>query len=465
MVLFCFVVLSAIFAYAYDNDQYSFSYADAANLAVASSIELRQAHITQSFRRGEWIWGIRAYFPRLNFSVSENDYLQISGADTFYKSFGIGADQLLFDGGKIALARKIERKELDFALSTLDKMASDIADNAISAYRNILFSREILEIRKAALLVLEEQRRILKEETSLGLALKIDLANADINLTDAKLGIHSLQLDLYEMEGQLAELLGLDNLPVLTEKIDVNRAASLPAPDDAGVLAKERNPDILNMRYSILKKNDEIKYLSKSWIPSLRLTGNLEINGQRYPLNHFKWSLGINIDFSNILFQNRFGAQAGGEYPDSKAAIVQNAFTLAPDPSVMYQKKHAKLALVMEQDRYRVILERAGRIAANAVEKCVLAERKRVLALDAASIAAERSRIEEIRLSLGFITRLQLMEALIEQTQREVAVVEAAAALLEAERELERFLDLQPGGLASFGDSLKEFQFNKRNNL
>ena len=70
------------------------------------------------------------------------------------------------------------------------------------------------------------------------------------------------------------------------------------------------------------------------------------------------------------------------------------------------------------------------------------------MALEAAALGAERCRIEEIRLELGHITRHRLMEVLIEQTQKEIAVIEAATFLLEAERELERFLDLQPGDLS-----------------
>jgi len=84
------------------------------------------------------------------------------------------------------------------------------------------------------------------------------------------------------------------------------------------------------------------------------------------------------------------------------------------------------------------------------VEKCALAEQKRLLALEAVCLGAERCRIEEIRLNLGQITRLKLMETLIEQSQREIAAVEAAAALLESERELERLLDLRPGELENF---------------
>jgi hypothetical protein len=446
IILFLFLTAAV---YANDN-QRSLTFAEAAELAVISSIELRQARASQDLNEGIWKLGIREYFPRLGLNVSENDRLQEIGADSFIKNYGVSLDQLIWDGGRISMTRNLERMELDLSSSRLGRMASEVAESAIAAYRNILSSRAILEIRKTALLVLEEQRRILNEEVALGLALAVDIANADINLAEAKIDIYSLQLDLAEMESQFAELLGLDLMPVLAETVDVNRSVLLPAVSAAGALAREKNPDLIDARFSLTKRQAELKYVSRSWIPTLRLTGNFGLSGQRYPLTRYNWSIGISIDFSNPWFQSRFSTQAGWEPPHDMTAAVQNGLNPLPDPASGFGKKQASLALEFEQDRYNIILERTGRIAANAVEKCSLVEQKRVLALDAARLAAERCRIEEIRLELGQITRLKLMETLIEQTQREIAVIEAVVAMLEAERELERFLDLKPGELAVF---------------
>jgi len=185
---------------------------------------------------------------------------------------------------------------------------------------------------------------------------------------------------------------------------------------------------------------------------------NFGLTGQEYPLTHYNWSVGLSVDLSSPWIQNRFSAQTGWE-PSiidqyDRTAMMQNSFSPFHDPVSRFGKKQAKLSLVLEQDKFDTALEQIGRIASNAVEKCLLAEQKRLLALEAASLGAERCRIEEIRLNLGQITRLKMMETLIEQTQREIAVVEAATFLLEAERELERFLDLQPGGLAQFAASV-----------
>ena len=457
----CFGFLLTAICYA-NNAETSLTFAQAADLAVSYSADLRHARASQALMEGAWMWGLRAYFPRMSISVSENDRLQQIGPDSFMKNFGIGLDQLIWDGGRTTMSRNLERMELNLASSQLDRMAHEIAESAIAAYRNVLSSRAILEIRMTTLGILEEQRRVLNEEVLLGLALAVDLAYADLNPAEAKINIYSLQLDIAEIERQFAEILGLDTLPILTEKVDVNRSITLPAAMAAAAIARERNPDLTNARFSITKKQAELKYASNSWIPSFRLTGNFGLTGQRYPLTRYNWSVGINIEFSGPMFQSRTGIQAGWEPPHDRTAVVQNSFTPLPDPAAQFGKNQAMLALSLEQEKYNTILERIGRMAVTAVEKCALAEQKRILALEAAALGNERCRIEEIRLDLGHITRLQLMETFIEQTQKEIAAIEAATALLEAERELERFLDLRPGELAVFAASVNALAPQRR---
>jgi outer membrane protein TolC len=452
LVLFLFV---SVCVYSNENNQQTLTFAQAAKFAVEASADLKHARASLALSKGAWAWGIRSYFPQISISVSENDRLQQIGADSFMKNYSIGVEQPIWDGGKLSMSRKLEKMELDLSSSKLNRTANEIAESAITAYRNLLSSREILKIKNSAFIVLEKQRNILAEEVKLGLALTVDLASADINLLNAKIDIHTLQLDLGEMEKQFMELLGLEAMPILTEKVDINRSIVLPSSLAAEALAKEKNPDLIDVRYSITKKQMELKYITYSWIPSLRLTGNFALTGPRYPLTRYNWSVGIAVDFSNPWFQNRFGMQAGWEPPYDNTAMIQNSFSPLPDPASKYGIKQAKLALSLEQEKYKTAFERIGRTAANAVDKCAFIEQKRLLSIDAAAIGAEKCRIEEIRLNLGHITRLALMETLIEQTQKEIAVVEAATALLEAERELERFLDLEPGELEIFAGILK----------
>ena len=84
-----------------------------------------------------------------------------------------------------------------------------------------------------------------------------------------------------------------------------------------------------------------------------------------------------------------------------------------------------------------------------ALGKCVFADRRRLLALEATRLAENKLELFRIKRRLGQVTPLEFMDAQTELMQKEIALIQAAAQLLAAERELERLLDLQPGELGA----------------
>jgi outer membrane protein TolC len=425
-------------------------FAEAADLAIAASEELRGEHAMQAIRERSWALGRRVYLPRFSLGVAEDDRLAKISSDSFLKSYTIKAEQLLWDGGRTLMNRRLERMELNLAGSKVELAAAEIADSAAASYRNVLYARSVLEIREAALRSLEEQRKILMQELELGLVLALDLAEADVALGEAETEVQSMRIDLRETERQFAELLGLEELPELAEKVDTGRKTVLPPAEVVQTAMEYRNPELAQERYVIAQKQGELKYASLSWIPALSLNGSYGLNGQRYPLTRQTWSVGVTIEFSAPWFQNSTSFSSGWEPPYDRTARLQNAFQPLPEPVRTLTKAQAQLALSLERRKYDLALSRLGRNAAAAVEKCGLMDRKRALALRAVELAAERYRLSCLRQELGQLTRLELMEERIEYARREIAAVEAAVSLLEAERELERLLDLHPGELADF---------------
>jgi outer membrane protein TolC len=422
-------------------------FADAALMAVAASDELRNEYALRNLREGAWVLGRRAYFPRLSLSVSEDDRVSTIGTDSFLKNYGINLEQLLWDGGRTAISRSVEQAELTLLGVQLERMAGEIAESALKAYRNVLYVRAQLAIRETALEALGEQRNILSRETELGLALPSDLAGADLTLAGERIEIRSLKMALEEAEQELAETLGLDRLPPLLETVDVRRSPVLPGGGEIRTQAQARNPALTEARYAIVKKQAEARYARLSWMPTIRLTGGFAVNGRRYPLTGYSWTVGMVIEFSSPWFSGSIQGSGGGEPPYDRTARLQNTLSPLPEPASAMTSRSADLALALEQKKFRTNFEKVGRMAATAVEKCHLINGKRILALESLDLAAKQLRLAELRLDLGQITRIDLMEVRQEYTQKELSLVEAAISLLEAEREVEKFLDLRPGSL------------------
>jgi len=120
-----------------------------------------------------------------------------------------------------------------------------------------------------------------------------------------------------------------------------------------------------------------------------------------------------------------------------------------PDPAAGLRAKQSVLALAAEQENYLRALEQLERQAALETAKLDLAEQRRATAVEALKIAAEKYRLNEVLLSLGRITRIELMEKRLEYAEKEVEAASAAASILDAERILERLIDFPPGALKS----------------
>ena len=427
-------------------------FAGAARMAVEASGELRNEYAARALREGAWLWGIRSYLPRFSISASEDDRVSVTGADSFYKNYTVNMEQLLWDGGRLSLSRRLEKAELDLAGSRLKQMAADVAEAAVSGYREVLQGRSVLEIRERTLESLREQQRILEKEAELGLVRPPDLLEAEITVALAELEIFSLSMDLEEAEWRLTEKLGLGELPLLSERIDTQRSSRLPAPARAGAFAESRNTELAVLRHSVARRQEELKTASLSWIPSLRLTGSAGLSGQRYPLSRHSWSVGIAVDFSSPWLSGNMGVSAGRDPPHDRNARLQQTITPASEPGAVFSVRQAELALVYERTRYETAIREVRTAAERGIKKCGLLDRRRLLALKALALEREKFQLTELKLSLGEITRIDLMEARLDFAKREAAVVEAAVAVLEAEREIERLLDLGPGELSSLID-------------
>jgi outer membrane protein TolC len=454
MKRFCLFTLTAFFvvfpAVGQSRQSGALGFEDAARLAVANSTELKAGRAGRALREGAWKLGLRAYFPQIGFSVSEDDRLSLIGADSFLKNYTLTLNQLLWDGGRTGSARALERAELVLLEDQLEQSEAEIVEAALNAYRGVLIGRQIISIRESALESLAEQRRILEEELALGMVTALDAAGGDITFKEAELELASLRLEAEETETRFAELLGLERLPELAESIDVFRKASPPSSGTARQTALSRNPALALARHTLASRRTEAKSASLSWLPTLRAEASFTVSGQRYPLTRHSWSVGFTVNFSSPWFTASAGGSAGWEPPWDRSARTQGSVTPLPDPASGIGAKQVNLALAQELENYSTLLRQTDRAAILGVEKITLSERRRIMALEALELAAEKYRLSGLLMELGRITRVELMEARIEYAEKEAEVVQAAAGLLAAERELERLLDLRPGSLAEF---------------
>ena len=82
LILFLALVSSIICS----ETEMELGFAGAARLAVEASGDLRNEYAARALREGAWLWGLRAYLPRLSITASEDDRLSEIGPDSFLKN-------------------------------------------------------------------------------------------------------------------------------------------------------------------------------------------------------------------------------------------------------------------------------------------------------------------------------------------------------------------------------------------
>lgn len=434
---------------------------EAALKAIAVSPELRGAEAQQVLKEGAWVLGVRAFLPKLSLSASEQDRLSTVGADSFNKTYTLSLQQLLWDGGRLAASRGLEKAELNLNRLDLRRKISEIGESAINLYRTIIYKEAALQIKANTLKALELHNSILEEEVRRGVALQSDLEEAALSLEDARLTEQSLRLDLETARLNLSLLLGLEAVPPLSDRIDINRPTVLPRPmpeallDQLRAAVLEVHPELVRQRFALQKMQVQLRSAERSWWPTLRLSGEVSLVGDRYPLSRYNYSLGLSLDFASPFLSGSVGGKAGWEGPTERTAMLQSSAEPVPDPASSLSKESLRAMLVLEDDRHTLLVKQIEQQTKGLVMACLMAEDRRCVTQKQAELAQKKIALLEVKHSLGQATTLELMRARIEYAGQETAVVEAAVGLLQAERELEKIVDIAPGELGPFITNLQ----------
>jgi len=423
---------------------------EAAGMATRNCGELAVEYKALEARKGAWWLGLRAYLPSLELSGGSDERLSVYGPDTFTKNLSASVNQPVWDGGRLATARALEDVELALARAELDRKARDVGEAAIAAYRSVLAARARLAIQHASLVSGTTERGILAAEVDLGLATASDLMEADLSLAGMELEIAVSELEAASAEDELAEAIGIDTLPELSETIDPRSPTVCLDVVSVSAAVLQRSPELALARFGLVKKRAEARAAAFAWLPTLGLKASGHVSGSSFPLSRSSWSASLVVDFSGPLLSGSGSASVGGDPPHDSTARTSGNLKPLPDPAGLMSARNAALALRLEEERYAVAVTAAGRSARAAVTAYDLAIRKRGLAADNLGLSSAQLRLARLRVDLGQAVRSETVKAELGRAGREVDLVDAAVAVIAAERAIEVMIDSPPGSLAGY---------------
>ncbi len=298
VLLFCF--LSTVSAFSQENPN-RFSLQEAINFAKENNKTIKNANL-DILAAEQQVWETTSLgLPQINGAVDYQIYLRtpfdissLGPDDPFRFLFpkhnltpSISLSQLLFDGGYL-VGLQSNKVFLEISENAKNKTVNQIETSVVSAYNNVLLTKESIEITKRNISALEENLNETIKIYENGLTEEEDVEQLQITLSSLEINLKNLETLYTISEGYLKVLLDIDlNEPIeLTENLDE-------------LILKNISLDIINDEHPV---SNNIDYkIAANDVQAKSLEYKLEKSEQLPKLNAFVTSsyLGYSDEFSN----------------------------------------------------------------------------------------------------------------------------------------------------------------------
>ncbi len=232
------------------------------------------------------------YFPEIELSL---------GAQRSYQENRIGSDyskqysgqltltQTLFDFGKTS--KKVDvQKELYKATEwqSRDTVLQTVY-NVKRAYFGVLKAKKQNETAQEVLKQAKKHLDLAKGFYEVGLKPKIEVTKAEVEVSNAKLGLITAQRQLREAFLNLKIAMGVIDMPDFDIKEEENTLRKLEE-EEALNIAIERNPQLQAVRLNKLASISTEEMIKKEYFPTFTGSGNYGYTAEEFPLQQ-KWTL------------------------------------------------------------------------------------------------------------------------------------------------------------------------------
>jgi len=314
------LIVSLVFVSVNCRSQIIWSLEDCISYAYENNITIRQQQLSVNVAKAELDQSKYEFLPDLNAGlnytyISNNALNPATNRMEVHQLndgiIGITSNLVLFDGFKQYNTISKKKSELMQSQASVEKLRSDITLVIVSAYLQILLSKENVEVAEGQLQITDQHVRRMEKMVEVGssekgqlLDIRAQKAIDNMRLTNAK-----NQLEISQLA--LVQLLNLDSVGSINIKVpDKLNIKETPLPDMDSLfrVALERLPHIKYAEYNVNSSKKALA-ISKSYLyPNLSLRYNyyLTKNAAIFPTEQFPITLPQNSPVSGNFGDNRY---------------------------------------------------------------------------------------------------------------------------------------------------------------
>lgn len=256
--------------------------------AQKNNISIKQAELTTLINKNNAAQSKAAVLPTLNagaqhtynFGRTIDRYTNtFANTQVLSQNFYVSSNVILWSG--LAQYNNIKANQFQYLSSTENylQQKNDLGLNVATAYINVIFSDEILQISKAQFKITQEQLERTEKLANAGTLaksavydLKAQLANEEVNVTGAD---NNYQIALLTLK-QILNLDTLNNFNIVRPNIDVmNNELGLTSVQNIYETALKTQHSIKSAEYNLLAAEKSLAVAKGRVSPTLSATGSL----------------------------------------------------------------------------------------------------------------------------------------------------------------------------------------------
>jgi len=276
-------------------------------VAARSTVDINQSRVGQAEAN---------YYPRVNWTLDYKRFSSISGGsiaspiisrkgeDAFDQySSSIVLSQSIYDFGKTPLQVKIEGLNLDSSLSDLDNVMDQIIFNVKKAYFGVLQAKGNRDVAAENFRQFQQHLEQAKGFYEVGIKPKFDVTKAEVDLSNAKLGLIKAENALRVAIVNLNNAMGLSDAPEYEIEDNLSFKKYEISFDEALSRAYKNRPDMKSIRARKGIAENSVELAKKGYYPTLTGNATYSWSGEEFPLDH-GWDIGVTLSvpiFSGFL--------------------------------------------------------------------------------------------------------------------------------------------------------------------
>lgn len=279
---------------------------DCVKIALENNPTIISLMMTRDIYKNQIAQAWSNYFPTINAGVtySKNDMLVTNFKFPMqkYKSWNapnLGVNMLLFDFGKTSTAAKIAKKTYEASEENLQANVNDIIYQVKSAYYNLLFAMQQVEVYEDTVANYEIHLKQAEAYYKIGTKAKIDVTTAAYNLDNAKLNLIQARNQVEMAYAQLNNAMGV---PEYTDYEIKERLKSKKYDvifDDIINIAYKQRPQLLAAKKKMEGSKLLIRASKYAFLPDVTGFGSYTRGGKN-PSSDYGYQIGAQIAYSNL---------------------------------------------------------------------------------------------------------------------------------------------------------------------